>query len=114
LPAFFLPDSRVAMKQIFGAVLVVAAVLWAYPVVGHLEGRWDESWRVERLDARVGQLEADSAARGDSVDTLTIRVGRLLDSLETWARAYEAMRRHRDILSGTRVAPRPRSRERLP
>jgi hypothetical protein len=102
------------MKQIFGAVLVVAAVLWAYPVVGHLEGRWDESWRVERLNARVGQLEADSAARGDSVDTLAVRVDRLLDSLETWARAYEAMRRYRDILSGVKVAPRPRARERLP
>jgi hypothetical protein len=102
------------MKRALGGALVLLALLWAYPVVGYLEGWWDESWQVERLSARVGQLEADSAARGDSVDTLTVRVGRLLDSLTTWSRAYEAMRRHRDVLSGVKVTPRPRSRERLP
>jgi uncharacterized protein YceH (UPF0502 family) len=73
-------------------------------LVGALEVEWDESWQRHLLVARIERLTADSAAQVDSaavvVGQLEARVAGLRDSAATWQRAYEVMRRQRDILAG--------------
>jgi hypothetical protein len=88
------------VKPALGILLVVALFVVPFGIVGYLEGRWDTDQRVQARDARIGQLEADSAASRDVIDSLTARDRRRGDSLVTWIRAYEVMRRQRDILAG--------------